>query len=214
MPYSCRTFSKRPTIRTPCLREVDRILRPDGYVVVAGFNAWGWWGVRHYLSRRRFPAGGQRMVSEHRLRDWLQLLDYTVQSASLSPLRGAAVSSAADRQTARTGQGRAKGWRAERRADRMAAPSRPQLSPLASAGQLLPARGPQGSIHPHADSAGVPPPHPAGRRARQSHHAECRVTDVELYTDGACRGNPGPRRVGRAAARQGARSGNSAAANW
>ncbi len=61
------------------LREVDRILRPDGHVVVAGFNPWGWWGVRHYLSRRRFPAGGQRMVSERRLRDWLHLLDYHVQ---------------------------------------------------------------------------------------------------------------------------------------
>ena len=63
------------------LREVDRILRPDGHVVVAGFNAWGWWGVRHYLSRHRFPAGGQRMVSEYRLRDWLCLLDYHVQPA-------------------------------------------------------------------------------------------------------------------------------------
>jgi SAM-dependent methyltransferase len=63
------------------LREVDRILRPDGHVVIAGFNAWGWWGVRHYLSRRRFPHGGQRMVSEYRLRDWLNLLDYAVQPA-------------------------------------------------------------------------------------------------------------------------------------
>ena len=61
------------------LREVDRILRPDGHVVVAGFNPWGWWGVRHYLSRRRFPTGGQRMVSEYRLRDWLHLLDYHVE---------------------------------------------------------------------------------------------------------------------------------------
>ncbi|MEO8223315.1 MAG: methyltransferase domain-containing protein [Gammaproteobacteria bacterium] len=63
------------------LREVDRILRPDGQVVATGFNPWGWWGVRHYLSRRRFPAGGQRMVSEYRLRDWLQLLDYNCQPA-------------------------------------------------------------------------------------------------------------------------------------
>ncbi len=61
------------------LREVDRILRPDGHVVIAGFNSWGWWGLRHYLSRGRFPAGGQRMVSEYRVRDWLNLLDYNVQ---------------------------------------------------------------------------------------------------------------------------------------
>lgn len=61
------------------LREVDRILRPDGHVVIAGFNAWGWWGVRHYLSGRTFPAGSRRLVSEYRLRDWLHLLDYYVE---------------------------------------------------------------------------------------------------------------------------------------
>ena len=63
------------------LREVDRVLRPDGHVVIAGFNAWGWWGVRHYLSGRRFPMGTQRLVSEYRLRDWLHLLDYYVEPA-------------------------------------------------------------------------------------------------------------------------------------
>lgn len=61
------------------LREVDRILRQDGHVVITGFNSWGWWGFRHYLSRGRFPEGGQRMVSEYRVRDWLKLLDYSVQ---------------------------------------------------------------------------------------------------------------------------------------
>lgn len=63
------------------LREVDRILRPDGRLVVAGFNSWGWWGMRHYLSRGRFPAGVRRMVSESRLRDWLQLLEFTTEPA-------------------------------------------------------------------------------------------------------------------------------------
>lgn len=60
------------------LREVDRILRPDGHLVVLGFNPWGWWGLRHYLARRSFPAGGRRMVSESRLHDWLRLLDFRV----------------------------------------------------------------------------------------------------------------------------------------
>lgn len=63
------------------LREVDRILRPDGRVVAAGFNPWGWWGMRHYLSRGRFPAGVRRMVSESRLRDWLQLLEFSTDPA-------------------------------------------------------------------------------------------------------------------------------------
>lgn len=64
------------------LREVDRILRPDGHVILLGFNAVGWWGARHYLSRRSFPSGLARMLSEGRLRDWLQLLSYSVQPAS------------------------------------------------------------------------------------------------------------------------------------
>ncbi|MEZ5566196.1 MAG: methyltransferase domain-containing protein [Gammaproteobacteria bacterium] len=63
------------------LREFYRILRPDGHVVVAGFNAWGLWGVRHQLSRGKFPAGVRRMVSEYRVRDWLQLLEFSAQSA-------------------------------------------------------------------------------------------------------------------------------------
>jgi len=63
------------------LREVDRILRPDGQVVLLGFNAWGSWGLRHHLTRGAFPAGGRRMISERRLRDWLTLLDYRVDPA-------------------------------------------------------------------------------------------------------------------------------------
>lgn len=60
------------------LREVDRVLRPDGHMIALGFNPMGWWGVRHYLSRRGFPAGIQRLISERRLQDWLRLLKFTV----------------------------------------------------------------------------------------------------------------------------------------
>lgn len=60
------------------LREVDRILRPDGNLVVLGFNPWGWWGLRHALSRQGFPPGAQRMISDGRLCDWLRLLEFRV----------------------------------------------------------------------------------------------------------------------------------------
>ncbi len=60
------------------LREVDRILRPDGSLVVLGFNPWGWWGLRHAISRRGFPPGSQRVISDGRLHDWLRLLDFKV----------------------------------------------------------------------------------------------------------------------------------------
>lgn len=63
------------------LREVDRILRPDGNLVVLGFNPWGWWGLRHLLSRQGFPPGAERMVSDGRLSDWLRLLEFKIHYA-------------------------------------------------------------------------------------------------------------------------------------
>lgn len=64
------------------LREVDRILRPDGHLVVLGFNPFGWWGLRHAVSRRSFPPGAERMISQGRLCDWLQLLDFRIRHQS------------------------------------------------------------------------------------------------------------------------------------
>lgn len=64
------------------LRELDRILRSDGHVVILGFNPVSLWGLRHLLSRRRFPPGCRRLISEHRLRDWLRLLNFSVDHSS------------------------------------------------------------------------------------------------------------------------------------
>ncbi len=63
------------------LREVDRILRPHGFLVVLSFNPMGWWGVRHALSGRHFPPDAQRLISERRLADWLQLLEFSIETA-------------------------------------------------------------------------------------------------------------------------------------
>jgi SAM-dependent methyltransferase len=69
------------------LREVDRILRCDGHIIVLGFNPVSFWGLRHLVSRRRFPAGIQRMITEHRLRDWLRLLNFSVAPSSVRYFR-------------------------------------------------------------------------------------------------------------------------------
>jgi len=60
------------------LREVHRILRPDGRLIVLGFNPYSWWGTRHQLSLSGFPAGIRRHISRRRLKDWLRLLNLNI----------------------------------------------------------------------------------------------------------------------------------------
>jgi SAM-dependent methyltransferase len=71
--------------RTPSphalLREVDRVLRSDGHLIVLSFVPSGVWGLRHLLARGGYPAGSRRMIREGRLRDWLELLSFDVGAA-------------------------------------------------------------------------------------------------------------------------------------
>jgi SAM-dependent methyltransferase len=60
------------------LREVERVLRGEGKVIICGFNPVGPWGVRHLVAGRRFPAPVHRMLAEGRIRDWLRLLGFEV----------------------------------------------------------------------------------------------------------------------------------------
>lgn len=59
------------------LREVSRILVPEGHVVILGFNGFSLWGLRRLLARPPRPAPwcGQ-FFGLARIRDWLELLDF------------------------------------------------------------------------------------------------------------------------------------------
>lgn len=61
------------------LREVDRLLIPEGHVVILGFNPWGSWMPWRMLFgwRKRAPWCG-RFVSVARLKDWLRLLGFDI----------------------------------------------------------------------------------------------------------------------------------------
>lgn len=75
------------------LREVHRVLVPEGRVVVAGLNPvslWGWRGRPAPWRRwRRWEStgGSDEWIGYWRLRDWLRLLGFEVESAQFSCYR-------------------------------------------------------------------------------------------------------------------------------
>jgi SAM-dependent methyltransferase len=69
-------FSEQPH---EVLREVDRILIPEGHVIVVGFNPWSLWGLwRLVLGWRKKAPWCGKFINAVRLRDWLQLLGFDV----------------------------------------------------------------------------------------------------------------------------------------
>jgi SAM-dependent methyltransferase len=63
------------------LREVERVLMPEGQVVISGFNPISLWGMRQMVGRSFgspfLPEAGQ-FLALPRLKDWLKLLGFEV----------------------------------------------------------------------------------------------------------------------------------------
>ena len=75
------------------LREVERVLVPEGRVVICGLNPASLWGLRQgrgggWLGRRYLPDAGE-FISPWRLRDWLRLLGFELESESFGCYRPA-----------------------------------------------------------------------------------------------------------------------------
>lgn len=65
------------------LREVERILIPEGQVIVVGFNPLSLWGLKRKLDRSgEFPWNGS-YLSMNRLKDWMKLLGFEVDRGHL-----------------------------------------------------------------------------------------------------------------------------------
>ena len=70
------------------LREVERVLRPEGRLVIVGFNPVSLWGLRQSAGRLRQRLGGNAplylpdagdLIGYGRVRDWLRLLGFEVE---------------------------------------------------------------------------------------------------------------------------------------
>ena len=63
------------------LRETDRVLVPEGRAVILNFNPWSHWGIRHIpnIWHGQVPYS-LRFISPMRMKDWLTLLGFEIES--------------------------------------------------------------------------------------------------------------------------------------
>ncbi len=74
-------FSEHPH---QVVREVARVLRPEGHVIIAGFNPLSLWGLRRSIGRRRdFPWNG-RFIHLARVKDWFALVGLEIVAGSMA----------------------------------------------------------------------------------------------------------------------------------
>ena len=60
------------------LREAYRVLRPEGQVVLSGFNPFSLWGIKRYFGREQTQPWNGNFVGLYRMKDWLSLLGFEV----------------------------------------------------------------------------------------------------------------------------------------
>jgi SAM-dependent methyltransferase len=66
------------------LREISRVLTPEGHVVVLGFNPFSLWGLWRLLRRRPAMAPWTgNFLHLARLKDWLKLLEFELVQGSM-----------------------------------------------------------------------------------------------------------------------------------
>jgi SAM-dependent methyltransferase len=60
------------------LREAWRVMRPEGQVVIAGFNPFSLYGIKRYFGREQTPPWNGNFIGLWRVKDWLTLLGFDV----------------------------------------------------------------------------------------------------------------------------------------
>jgi SAM-dependent methyltransferase len=65
------------------LREAERVLVPDGQLVITGFNPLSLWGMRRLWSNKHSMPWQARFLGLNRVKDWLELMNFEPRSSAM-----------------------------------------------------------------------------------------------------------------------------------
>jgi SAM-dependent methyltransferase len=69
--------------RFQTIREVERVLKPEGIILILNFNPWSFWIRYQYLwDKKMADSWAGHFISRSRLEDWLKLLNFEVTVSS------------------------------------------------------------------------------------------------------------------------------------
>ncbi|NOT11763.1 MAG: methyltransferase domain-containing protein [Methylococcaceae bacterium] len=69
--------------RFQTIREVERVLKPEGIILVLNFNPWSFWIRYQYLwDKKMADSWGGHFISRSRITDWLKLLNFEISVCS------------------------------------------------------------------------------------------------------------------------------------
>jgi ubiquinone/menaquinone biosynthesis C-methylase UbiE len=80
MPHGL-DFSRYPH---ETLREAERVLLPEGYVIMTGFNPFSFWGLTRFLRKRKEYPWQANFLTLLRVKDWLALLGLEIVSTQMT----------------------------------------------------------------------------------------------------------------------------------
>ncbi|MGR9052473.1 MAG: methyltransferase domain-containing protein [Gammaproteobacteria bacterium] len=65
------------------MREIERVLKAEGHLVIINFNPWSFWVRSQYFWKKRPSDSWQgHFISKQRVLDWLKLLNFETKSSS------------------------------------------------------------------------------------------------------------------------------------
>jgi SAM-dependent methyltransferase len=69
--------------RFQTIREVERVLKPEGIILILNFNPWSFWIRYQYLwDKKMADSWGGHFISRSRITDWLKLLNFEISVCS------------------------------------------------------------------------------------------------------------------------------------